>query len=76
MYHRDVFKMIRALVTSPRGELEITDLNNLFVRAGRMTFNVVSGAWVDAGTPAGKLRASVIAARADEISFPELQLPG
>lgn len=76
MYHPDVFEMIESLVPSPRGELEITDLNNLFVQAGRMTFNVVSGAWVDAGTPAGKLRASVIAATAAEISFPELQLPG
>ena len=75
MYQPEVFEMIRSLVPSARGELEITDLNNRFVEAGDMTFNLVDGAWLDAGTPTGKLEASVLAARAAGRYPPEAQLP-
>lgn len=50
-YPPDVFEKVRTLSFSSRGELEITDLNNLYVGEGRMTNNSVSGFWSDAGTP-------------------------
>jgi glucose-1-phosphate thymidylyltransferase len=48
-----VVEKARSLQPSKRGELEITDLNNLYLKEGRM--NVVAmrrgNAWLDAGTP-------------------------
>lgn len=52
-YPADVVEKARTLKPSQRGELEITDLNNLYLKEGRM--NVVpmrrGNAWLDAGTP-------------------------
>jgi len=49
MYPPDVFDVIAALEPSARGELEITDVNNHYVRAGTMTYEVAEGWWADAG---------------------------
>lgn len=49
MYPPDVFEVIPTLKPSARGELEITDVNNHYVRAGTMTYDVVKGWWADAG---------------------------
>lgn len=49
MYPPDVFQIVRRLKPSSRGELEITDVNNAYVRRGRMEFEVVDGWWMDAG---------------------------
>ena len=49
MYPPDVFEVIPTLKPSARGELEITDVNNHYVRAGAMTYDVVEGWWADAG---------------------------
>ncbi len=49
MYDARVFEITRKLKPSARGELEITDVNNAYVRAGRMTFDVLEGWWGDAG---------------------------
>ena len=49
MYGPDVFEVIPALKPSARGELEITDVNNHYVRAGTMTCEIVEGWWADAG---------------------------
>ncbi len=52
-YPADVVQKARELRPSARGELEITDLNNMYLQEGRM--NVVpmrrGNAWLDAGTP-------------------------
>ena len=52
-YPGDVVQKACALKPSTRGELEITDLNNLYLQEGRL--NVVpmhrGNAWLDAGTP-------------------------
>lgn len=50
LYDPDVFGKIKTLKPSARGELEITDLNNLYVQEGRMNFGVISSPWFDAGT--------------------------
>ena len=48
-YDDDVFEVIPTLVPSGRGELEITDVNNHYVRAGTMEYDVLEGFWGDAG---------------------------
>lgn len=50
MYDTRVYDFIRKLTPSGRGELEVTDLNNLYVKEGTMTAEVMEGWWVDAGT--------------------------
>lgn len=50
MYDRRVFEFIKAQKASKRGELEVTDLNNGYVKEGSMQCRMLSGWWVDAGT--------------------------
>lgn len=49
-YPADVFEIIRGLKPSGRGELEITDVNNEYIRQGRMMCSTFKGYWSDAGT--------------------------
>jgi glucose-1-phosphate thymidylyltransferase len=58
MYDPTVFDKIRTLVPSHRGELEITDVNNAYIREGDMTFAFLDGWWTDAGTFDSLLRAA------------------
>jgi glucose-1-phosphate thymidylyltransferase len=48
-YGSDVFDVIAELEPSARGELEITDVNNHYVRAGALEYDVFEGYWGDAG---------------------------
>jgi glucose-1-phosphate thymidylyltransferase len=48
-YDGSVFEVLPTLTPSKRGELEITDVNNHFVEAGTMEFDVIEGFWGDAG---------------------------
>lgn len=50
MYDGSVFEKIKKLVPSGRGELEITDVNNAFIREGTLTYSYLDGWWTDAGT--------------------------
>ncbi|MDP4183149.1 MAG: sugar phosphate nucleotidyltransferase, partial [Bacillota bacterium] len=50
MYDSSVFEIIKTLKPSGRGELEITDVNNEYIRKGNMTSDVLKGWWTDAGT--------------------------
>jgi len=50
MYDNDVFNVCRTLEPSARGELEITDVNNEYIRRGNLTASVLEGWWTDAGT--------------------------
>jgi glucose-1-phosphate thymidylyltransferase len=58
MYDATVFEKIHTLVPSGRGELEITDVNNTYIRERTMTFSFLDGWWTDAGTFESLLRAS------------------
>ncbi len=62
MYDNRVFEYIRGLTRSDRGELEITDVNNEYIRAGNMIYDVLEGWWTDAGTFASLHRASNLVA--------------
>ncbi|HUO48764.1 MAG TPA: sugar phosphate nucleotidyltransferase [Acidimicrobiales bacterium] len=48
-YDPEVFRVIKTLVPSGRGELEITDVNNWYVEQGTMAYDVLQGFWGDAG---------------------------
>jgi glucose-1-phosphate thymidylyltransferase len=50
MYDPSVFEICRTLKPSARGELEITDVNNEYIRRGNLTCDVLQGWWTDAGT--------------------------
>ena len=62
MYDATVFDKINTLEPSRRGELEITDVNNLYIREGTMTFSMLEGWWTDAGTIDSLQRASTLVA--------------
>jgi glucose-1-phosphate thymidylyltransferase len=49
MYDKGVFDLIRQLVPSAREELEVTDLNNFYVKEGTMECEIIDW-WIDAGT--------------------------
>ena len=49
-YDSQVFDIIRTLKPSARGELEITDVNNHYLRAGTLQCDRLTGWWTDAGT--------------------------
>ena len=59
-YDKNVVAYARALKPSPRGELEITDLNLVYMRAGKLTVELMGRgiAWLDTGTYASLLEAS------------------
>jgi glucose-1-phosphate thymidylyltransferase len=50
MYDNKVFDLIRDTKPSARGELEITTLNNLYIKLGWLRYGFVEGRWTDAGT--------------------------
>ncbi len=50
-YDSRVFSAIRDLKPSKRGELEITDVNNFYIRENQMSSALLGGWWTDAGTP-------------------------
>lgn len=58
MYDKQVFDVIEATKPSARGELEITDVNNAYVKRGNMTYELLNGFWSDAGTFESLHRAS------------------
>ena len=50
MYDYRVFDVVKTLERSERGELEITDVNNYYIRNGLMTYDTLDGWWIDAGS--------------------------
>ncbi|MEE2941072.1 MAG: sugar phosphate nucleotidyltransferase [Planctomycetota bacterium] len=50
MYDGRVWDIIHRLEPSDRGELEITDVNNWYIKDGTMTCEILEGWWTDAGT--------------------------
>ena len=50
MYDAGVFDIVRTLEPSARGELEITDVNNAYIKRDEMTWDELDGWWTDAGT--------------------------
>jgi glucose-1-phosphate thymidylyltransferase len=60
LYDEKVFRIIQTIKPSNRGELEITDVNNEYIRKNEMDYSVLQGFWSDAGTFESLLRASLL----------------
>lgn len=66
LYDRRVFSIISGLKPSRRGELEITDVNNRYIHDSQMTYKILKGDWIDAGTFEALLEANVRVASLDK----------
>lgn len=62
MYDHQVFDIIKSLKPSGRGELEITDVNNAYIKKGELAYSELNGWWTDAGTFESLLRANNLVA--------------
>ena len=49
LYDADVYKNIKTIKPSSRGELEITDVNNAYIKQHKLTWQELKGFWTDAG---------------------------
>ncbi|WP_268624014.1 sugar phosphate nucleotidyltransferase [Paenibacillus alvei] len=68
MFDHTVFDIVKTLKPSGRGELEITDVNNAYIRRNELTFDTLQGWWTDAGTHASLAKANELA---KDITFGE-----
>ena len=62
MYDGYVFDVIKNLKPSRRGELEITDVNNAYLKKGNLSYDILDGWWTDAGTFDSLLKATNLVA--------------
>lgn len=60
-YDSQVVSIAKNLKPSPRGELEITDVNNRYLKKGQLKVAQVAGEWIDAGTFDSLLQAQILA---------------
>lgn len=58
IFDSSVFTIIKTIKPSARGELEITDVNNAYIKKRKLSFAIVQGEWSDAGTFDALLRVS------------------
>ena len=61
VYDKTVFSYIKQLKSSKRNELEITEVNEIYVKNQKCNWQIISGDWTDAGTVEGLHRANRIA---------------
>lgn len=64
IYDPQVFGFIRSIKPSKRGELEITDVNRMYLEKKQLSATQIYGMWVDAGTHDSLLEASLLAQEA------------
>ncbi len=62
LYRPDVFDVVQTLRPSTRGELEVSDINETYMRRGRLGHREFSGPWIDAGTLASYAKANAMLA--------------
>jgi glucose-1-phosphate thymidylyltransferase len=67
MYDSRVFDVVKKLKPSKRGELEITDVNNAYIKEGLMEYDILAGFWTDSGTFDSLLRANNLVARKETV---------
>jgi glucose-1-phosphate thymidylyltransferase len=63
MFDKRAFDVIKNIVPSPRGELEVTDLANFYVKEGTATHEKLKGKWFDVGTIDSRHKATVYIAK-------------
>ena len=60
LFDAQVFRIVKTLKPSDRGELEITDVNNAYIKMKTMTWETLEGWWTDAGTFESLMRAALL----------------
>jgi glucose-1-phosphate thymidylyltransferase len=64
MYDKSVFSLVDSLTPSSRGELEITDVNNMYLGRGELRHEIIEGYWADCGESFDSyLNASILVAK-------------
>ncbi len=66
MYDNQVFNIIKTLKPSKRGELEITDVNNAYIKKKKLYYEILNGWWSDSGTFDSLLKANNLVAQKDK----------
>lgn len=61
-YDSKLFDIIKGVRPSERGELEITSVNNIYLSRQELTFDIINGSWIDAGTLKGYRHANALLA--------------
>lgn len=69
LYDNNVFNIAKELIPSDRGELEITDVNNEYIKRGLMSYSLLKGWWTDAGTFESLFKASQLVAEKEGLKF-------
>lgn len=59
IYDNRVIEIAKSLTPSSRGELEITDVTNWYLRSGDLQVDIITGEWIDTGTFDSLLKASL-----------------
>ena len=60
MYDEKVFDIVKTLKPSGRGEMEITDVNNAYLRDNELYYDILDGWWTDCGLPETLYRAATL----------------
>lgn len=60
MYDYNVFNIVKTLKPSKRGELEITDVNNAYLKNNELYYDILDGWWTDCGLPETLYRAATL----------------
>ena len=68
IYDNQVVEIAKNLKPSPRGEIEITDINNEYLHRGQLQVDVIDGIWEDAGTFDSLLSANLYWAQKNDSS--------
>jgi glucose-1-phosphate thymidylyltransferase len=69
-YDGSVFEKIGKTKPSWRNELEITDVNNMYLAEGKLTYSILDGWWTDAGTFESLLHATNLVAKTGANKIP------
>ncbi|HET7098709.1 MAG TPA: sugar phosphate nucleotidyltransferase [Patescibacteria group bacterium] len=59
LFDNTVFDIIKTLKPSARGQLEVTDINNEYIKKGKLDWVEIDGFWSDAGTPSSLLKTNL-----------------
>jgi len=68
-YNRSVWQIIKELKPSGRGELEITSVNNYYIKEGYMDYGFINGFWSDAGSYQSLYHAASFIAKKDNLNI-------
>jgi len=63
LYDNSVFDIVKTLKPSRRGELEISDVNNVYLKNGKLKYNKIKGGWADAGESLAAYNKAIVFAR-------------